>query len=129
MRNIRDDHHHRRPDGRPRRRGWRGPSFPPAIPMKFLPAMTCLCLLPACSGCTSATYKTPGGGLVHVSTAFGDAKIAGVEAGGLRVAGYESANSTIGAKYLDALVISKLIPLGKDIVKSTRDVAEEALQR
>ena len=100
--------------------------------MKFLPAILCLCLLALlamCSGCTSVTYKSPGGGLVHVSTAFGDAKIASVEAGGLRVAGYESVNSAIGAKYLNALTISKLIPLGTDIVKSTQKIATEAIER
>ena len=101
--------------------------------MRFVPTLIVLALLAilamCVSGCTSVTYYDRGGAKLHVGAFFGDAKIASVESPGIRITGFEARNQEATRRYLNAWTISKLIPLGGDIVNSTENIATQAIKR
>lgn len=99
--------------------------------MRYAPAILCLlllALLALCSGCTSVTYYDRAGAKLHVGAFFGDAKIASVESPGIRITGFEARNQEATRRYLNAWTISKLIPLGGEIVNSTEAIATTAIK-
>jgi len=99
--------------------------FVPTILALFLLAILAMCV----TGCTSVTYHDKGGATLHVGAFFGDAKVASVEAAGVRVTGFEARNADATKKYLNAWTWGKLIPVAGDAINSTENIINTAIKR